>query len=282
MPFLAKKLATAKHLYYSQGFAGISSVLKQKLSEPEQWLRSTEQFHWCLGKFIELRGNMVQIEGLSFSVSNPAISTKMKRHFLSDQYEKPERTAIKQFLNVDLPVVEFGGAIGVVACHANKMLRNPQQHVVIEANPELLPLLEENRDRNGCRFTVLHRAIAYGSDEITFHLNQDFWASNVDSSTNRSLRVPTISLQEVVKQFGFERCSLICDIEGSEIALVQHEAETLKQTVATLIIEVHPWCVQADIIDAMLHRLKSIGFACVYRTSDNYVLQNTACRQKTA
>ena len=277
MPLLAKKLDTAKHIYYSQGFAGISSVVKQKLSDFEQWFRTTELFHWYLGKGIELRGDMVRIDGLSFSVNNPAISTRMKRHFLSDQYEKPERTAIKQFLNADLPVVEFGGAIGVVACHANKMLRNPQHHVVIEANPDLLPLLEANRDRNGCRFTVLHRAIAYGSDEITFNINQDFWASNLGYSTNRSLRVPTISLQEIVKQFGFERCSLICDIEGAEIALVQHEAETIQRKVATLIIEVHPWCVQADIIDAMLHKLESIGFACVFRTSDNYVLHNRDC-----
>jgi FkbM family methyltransferase len=162
------------------------------------------------------------------------------------------------------------------------MLRNPQQHVVIEANPELLPLLEENRDRNGCRFTILHRAVAYGSDEIAFHVNIDFWASNVNTSTDRFVKVPTISLQEVFEQFGFERCTLICDIEGGEIDLVQHEAEILKQRVATFVVEVHPWCIQADIIDAMLHGLEIIGFTCVYGRDNNYVLHNMAYHQKEA
>ena len=217
---------------------------------------------------------MVNIDGIMFSVNSPAITTRMKSRFLFDRYEQPEREAIRRFLSPDLPIIEFGGSVGVVACLANKRLRDPQQHVVIEANPDLLPLLEENRDCNDCHFTVLHRAVAYGSDEIIFHQNNDFWASSVQAVTSRTVKVPTISLQQVIDQFGFDLCTLICDIEGGEIDLVQHEAETLRRRVAMLVIEVHPWCIREDVIDDMLHTLERIEFTPVYKIENNYVLCN--------
>lgn len=275
MNWLRKKFATAKRLYDAQGLKGISSSLERKKADFDQWLHSTEQYKWGLGRFVELRGNKVFIEKMSFNVNNPAISTKMKSHFLFDKYEKFERTAIKRFLRVDLPVVELGGAIGVVACYANKMLRDPQRHLVIEANPDLLPLLEENRDRNNCHYTVLHRAVAYGSDEITFHLDDEFWTSNANTSTGRSVKVPTISLRKVFEQFGFERCTLICDIEGGEVDMVRHEAELIKQRVATFIVEVHDWWLPAEIVDDMLRTLKRMGFVSVFQESSSYVLHNT-------
>lgn len=70
---LKKKLITAKRLYDSQGLKGIGGVLEQKKSDLNQWLRSTSQYQWCLGKFVELRGNIVYIGEMSFSVNNPAI-----------------------------------------------------------------------------------------------------------------------------------------------------------------------------------------------------------------
>ncbi len=71
-------------------------------------------------------------------------------------------------------MIEFGGAMGVVACLTNKRLIHPEKHIVVEANPEILSLLKDNRDRNNCQFTILHGAIAYGTEEVTFNLNEDF------------------------------------------------------------------------------------------------------------
>jgi hypothetical protein len=73
-------------------------------------------------------------------------------------YEVPERFAVRNFVRRDLPVVEFGGSVGVGACLLNRRLRNPGNHVVVEADPGLAPLLTENHGPNRCRFEIIHGA----------------------------------------------------------------------------------------------------------------------------
>jgi 16S rRNA A1518/A1519 N6-dimethyltransferase RsmA/KsgA/DIM1 with predicted DNA glycosylase/AP lyase activity len=72
-------------------------------------------------------------------------------------FEKHERETIKRCLDPNLPVVEVGGCIGVVACTTNRLLQEPSKHVVVEANPDLVPVLEANRQLNQCEFVVLQR-----------------------------------------------------------------------------------------------------------------------------
>src|SRR6185503_9081601 len=165
--------------------------------------------HWWVGKLVEIRGNRVVVDGCEIGLDSPAILTSHKSRLYFDfVYEAPEREALERFLNPELPVVEFGASIGVIACLTNKKLNDPQRHVVVEANPDLLGLLKENRDRNGCGFLILHRAIAYGKDRITFHQNKDFLCSSVQLSSGKSVAVPTASFQEVVDTLDYGRCTL--------------------------------------------------------------------------
>lgn len=272
---LVRDFATASRIFQMQGVKGVLSVLMGKL---DGWLRRND--NWWVGKFVEIRGNVVTLDGCRFSVNNPAISTALKSRFLFDRYETPERDALKQFLNPELPVIEFGGSIGIISCLTNKKLYHPSRHIVVEANPDLLPLLEENRDRNGCRFTILHRAVAYGSNQVTFHQDDEFLAGSIQRVTSKSVQVPTISLRDIIAEYDFEPCTLICDIEGGEIDLVQYEADTLRHSVATLVLEAHGKLIGADVTDNMLLMLKTIGFHPVYskygraHTDGVYVFQN--------
>ncbi len=179
------------------------------------------------------------IDGCHFSVCSPAITTAFKSRFYFDEYETSEREALKRFLDPQLPVIELGGAMGVIACLTNRSLNHPEKHVVVEANPDILPLLKENRNRNNCQFTILHGAVAYGIDEVTFNLSNDFWASSVQASFNKSVNVQSITLKQIVDEFDFDEFTLICDIEGGEVDLVKFDKEILCDRVNTLMIEVH-------------------------------------------
>lgn len=264
-----KKIRTARRVFQTQGAKGIASVLfEEKLRN--HWIRFNK---WLIGKIIEIKGDVISIDGCEFGVRSPAISTSFKSHFFFDDYEVPEREAIKHFLDPQLPAIELGGAMGVIACLTNKRLNKPQKHIVVEANPDILSLLEENRNRNGCQFTILHKAVAYGVDEVTFHLGDEFWVSSVQASSNKSVNVPTISLKEIVDKFGFEEFTLICDIEGGEVDLVKFDEEIFRHRVATLIIEVHEKIVGADPINNMVQKLKEMGFKPVFEKLSTYVFK---------
>lgn len=278
MHYLTRKLTTARRVYAEEGVRGIATELMAK--PPIVWTRSSYWIDWLkrqdtlLGRIVELTGDQVEVEGCRFSVKHPAIPTWRKSLFFFNRYEIEERRALVRVLDPELPVVELGGSIGVVACITNRRLRHPERHVIIEANPDLLPLLEENRQRNGAGFTVLHRAVAYGTSEVLFHLD-DFLTGRVHGATDRLVRVPAVSLREIVDAFGFERCTLICDIEGEEIMLVRRERDVLRDRVATLILEAHPAFTGAEAAQEMLRALEELDFVAVFRDQDTWALQNT-------
>lgn len=273
---LTRKLRTARRIHAQEGLRGIATELMHKLP----WLRSSYWIEWLkrhdtlLGRVVELTGNQVRIEGCRFSVRHPAIPTWRKSLFLFDRYEIEERRALARVLDPELPVVEFGGSIGVVACITNRRLRHPGRHVVVEANRDLIPLLEQNRNRNGAGFTVLHRAVAYGTREVLFH-QDEFLSGRVRGAGGRTVQVPAVSLREIVDGFGFERCTLICDIEGEEIELVRRERDVLRERVATLVIEAHPAVTGAEAAQEMLRQLEDLDFVPVFRERDTWALQNT-------
>ena len=102
---------------------------------------------------------VARLDGCRFRLDTPEVSDALRYLLLSGKHEKSERILVKKYVDADLPLVELGGALGVVSCVANKLLTRPDQHVVVAANPALIPILLDNRDRNGCRFTVVNRAI---------------------------------------------------------------------------------------------------------------------------
>jgi FkbM family methyltransferase len=234
-------------------------------------------YRWCFGKLIEFNGNLVPIEGERFYVNSPAITHKTR--FLFGHYETAEREIIKHFVDPALPVVEFGAAIGVVSCLTNKRLKDPTKHVVVEANTDLIPLLHRNREINGCHFTILHRAVAYEGEHVIFYLNKNFTGSSTHTLTDKSVRVPATNLRKIVDAFGFTMCTLICDIEGGEADLVEFDAETLRERVRTLIMEVHPH-LGSGVIKDLLAKLQHAGFNIVFTKLDNYVFSNSAFAQE--
>jgi FkbM family methyltransferase len=282
MSYLVKKLSTANRVLQAEGLGGLKSVLSDKKQALFRRLYGTMSRskwvwndHWWVGKLVEIRGNKVEVDGCEFGVDSPAILTSHKgRLFFDFVYEAPEREALGRYLNPELPVVEFGASIGVIACLTNKKLNDPQRHVVVEANPDLLALLTENRDRNGCGFSILHRAIAYGRDEITFHQNKDFLCSSVQLSSRKSVTVPTASFREIVDAFDFKYCTLICDIEGGENDLIEYDLDLLGERVTTLIIEIHEKILGQESVKKNLLKLEQAGLILVCKKWETYVFQN--------
>jgi len=267
------KITTAKRVLHDDGVVGIIRAFK------EQYLDQVigDQINWCYGRLLEHRGNVVKIDGCTFSLDSPAITTKSKSKFMFGQYEKPEREAVMRFLDPSLPVVEFGGSIGVVSCLTNRRLEHPESHVVVEANPALVSLLIRNRDLNNCKFVVLPKMIGYGGDVSTFFANSDNFVIGTGISTKseslQRIEVTTINLCSIVNEYGFQRCTLICDIEGGESDLLKYEADVLKYRVQTLILEVHEWSLGEKRVGEIFTELRNLGFNEMLAQLDTYVFQ---------
>lgn len=278
---LTRKLSTLRRVLGDKGVRGIVAVLKIKTA-PIVNLLSGRSFrtwrhneHWYVGLIVALRGNVVRVDSCTFSVSDPAIATATKSLFLLGSYERAEREIVKKYLNRSHAVIELGGSIGVVACVTNKLLSDRRKHVVVEANPDLIGVLAANRDRNGCVFTILNRALAYGGNETIFYRDANgFLGSSVQVKSKRPVKVPTISLRRVIDDYEFRTCTLVCDIEGGEMDLVRHESQVLQDHVEMIIVEIHGWRVGRGQAEEMIRTLERIGFRCLHEQEATYVFRN--------
>jgi FkbM family methyltransferase len=264
---LTRNIAKAMHLLRSEGLWSVVRRISDSL-----WLR--------LRLKAMAHKKSARLDGCTFSLQSiPDSFTKL--FLLTNRYELPERRAVQQHLRRDLPVIELGGAVGVVACVTNKLLKDPGAHVVVEANPAAITQLQLNKESNHCAFEIVNCAIAYGVDTVTFFPARDLAANSIEADgtqihgTEQAVTVEAIQLGKLVAEHGFSRFSLVCDIEGKEYDLVCHEREVLKQA-DTIIVETHARLIGEEKNKFMLDELKNLGFKIVEEDSFVITLRKSA------
>lgn len=216
--------------------------------------------------------NQVRLDRCTFSLEGITDRSTIIELIIGN-YEAPERRAVARYVRRDLPVVELGGSMGVVSCVSNKLLQNPTAHLVVEANPLAIPHLERSRNLNQCQFEIVNRAIAYGVDAVTFRPNSSMCGNSITADGDLSpVTVQTARLGDLVRDRGFKRFTLICDIEGVEYDLVCQETEVLKNA-DTIIMETHDRFIGTEKSGLMMTKLEDLGFRLIEKTEFVVVLR---------
>lgn len=258
------KLQTVRRIMREEGLQ--SAVIRSGIALGKWWRQGEP---WQISK-----SNYVRIDGCRIGLDNP-IALGFRDLLTTAQFEWPERKAIRKYLNPALPVVELGGCIGVVACVTNQLLNNKKQHVVVEANPDVAPILEANRERNRAQFSVVRAAVGYDADFVEFHVDDaNLLASSSELSGGRKVRVPAVRLRDILTDNGFKRFTLVCDIEGTEVEMVQNDSSVLASMADLIVMEVHAKLRGENKINDMLRELQRIGFEIAFQVKDTYVLKN--------
>jgi FkbM family methyltransferase len=253
---LTTKISTAHRVLRSRGITGVIDVMKAQAD-----LRA----RLAAARHVK----SVILDGCTFGLDRVP-NTPMKAALLDQSYEAFERRAVQKYVDPELPVIELGGCIGVVSCITNHLLRNPRLHVVVEANPNAIPLLEAHRNRNGCGFEVVNAAIAYCAESVTFLPASDFCSNTlVQRSAEAEVTVPAVHLGDIAGQRKFERFSLICDIEGHESDLVLNEIDVLRKA-NIVILETHARIIGENKNRDLLRKLEETGLKMV--DQDSYVV----------
>ncbi len=241
------------------------------LSRRLNWHRSRFQVNNpVVGRVVELFGNRVRMDGLTYSVDCPQISTPHKSTLAFGLHEIDERTLIGRWLPSDVPVLEFGGGLGVVSCLVNSKLDEPENHIVVEANPAMVTILQRNRRINGCKFQVVSKAISYGCDHVDLNVDEQFVGSSVKGmSSGKTVRVETTSVTDLLIHGGFANAGIVCDIEGSEADIIRRELPALGDRIRFFMTEMHPKILGQQVVNDLMADLTDLGFMLKEQIGDS-------------
>lgn len=112
-------------------------------------------------------------------------SNKIKTSIFFGIYESAEIKFIRHYMamNNHLDVIELGSSLGVLSSHIANQLRKECRLICVEANPNLLPTINSNLQKNASHlstYEIINAVIDYrGKDTIDFFLGED----NTTSST---------------------------------------------------------------------------------------------------
>ncbi|MEQ8584196.1 MAG: FkbM family methyltransferase [Marinoscillum sp.] len=236
-------------------------VLKQGLTQFTNYNRPAG---WFFLSFVRV----FRAGGCEFNLSRNLFPSGYYSRFLFKTYESPEIVLTKKYLIPTDSIIELGACIGVVSCISNKILEKPENHVVVEANPDLIKEIEKNRVNNDCHFSVENAIVSNRKFETFYTYNIAISGSmqkkvhNPKLILSREVQVKGLGFQELQSKYGLKFTALLMDIEGAEYTLIEENLEFLKN-LRLLIIEFHPNIMQELDTEKYHVYLTELGFELV-------------------
>jgi len=193
---------------------------------------------YLAGIYFSLFEKTYKVEGLDLVIPFDLTDIKFRGQFPINFYEKQERRYLKQFLPKNSTVLELGACLGVVSCITNRMLDRPERHVVVEANPKVIPVIEENKARNHCSFHI-ENCMVSKNPVNEFFIGKSLLTSSIRRQTTEKIRVSGKTVADLEITYGLKFDVLMMDIEGGELDFLRENREKLKE-LNVIFMEVHP------------------------------------------
>jgi len=229
------------------------------------WLFWGRKFHPVknnrnLGIWFTLTRKYYEPDGLRITYPKSQVSLGFRSRFHHDVYEQEERQLARKYIRATDRVLELGACIGVVSCIVHRLLEPGTTHVVVEANPFLIPTIYKNKELNSLDFVVEHCMVSQKRLN-TFYVQNVIVGGTAVCKTERSVTVPGRSLDELWTMYGgFD--TFIVDIEGGEYDLFLENLELVRQF-RLVIMEQHEFILKKEKTEAIRNALRESGFELV-------------------
>lgn len=239
------------------------------------WRKNNLIFGWIFINVIK----SARIEDCIFHLNPKLFPLGYFSRFFFKVYEAEEVQFVNRYLNKDAKVLELGACLGVVSCVTNKKLSNPKNHIVVEANPNLITEIEKHRADNSCLFEIENKMV---SDQV----KNEFFIYNIpvsgsqDKKTHNSkildscerIEVPGVTFEALEEKHNINFDTLIMDIEGGEFYLIDQNESFFKK-MKLMIIEFHPNMLNGKTMDHYLNKFSNMGFKNVAENNSSYVFE---------
>jgi len=172
--------------------------------------------------------------GLPRVLATPEIVQKLQ----DGTYEGDEARAADRCVRKGFRVLDLGSGVGYVATLCAQKA-GAENVLTVEANPELLPVIEANLAANGqAGVTVMHGAVTGAVPEgstAQFNISGGFTGSSLDGFGPRKVEVPLIPIYELIRAHRPQ--VVMMDVEGAEADMFNRP---WKCPLRFFVLELHP------------------------------------------
>ncbi len=204
----------------------------------------------------------------------PMISNTVVGNIFFKSYESSEIRFAHKYMYKDTPVVELGASLGVMSMQIAGRTLQPVYSV--EANPELIPVINNNLKKNNVKnCTVFNCIIATSGEQFYFVKGGDNTTGHITSApVDNATKVRSISLTDFLSKNNIAQYILVCDIEGAEIYILKEDINALVNC-KQIIIELHDTSYdgQPVIVPKMVKLIEGAGFSIVDEYGANMVFE---------
>ena len=228
--------------------------------------------HFLLvGVILKLIDKPFSSNGFKLSVPKKHTSPLFVGSLFFGLSEEDEKHCIDKYLPIDGKILELGGCLGVISCYINKRLKNSSDHIVLEANSDLIPYLEENKDLNNCSFTVFN-AIISENNHVDFFISNSIHSSSFLKKSKIKRNVKGIKIKELQEKCDIKFDTLIMDIEGGEYELLTNTDFNLL-SIKTIIFEAHDFnnVLSIQQISEIEKKLEEKGFKLIEKIGTSQI-----------
>jgi FkbM family methyltransferase len=235
----------------------MANLLQRFVKSPTSYLKRAPLY--VSGVYFDIFVRRYNACGCSFRLPKGHTSKYERGHAYVHGYETAECLLAREFIPPGSTVLELGACIGVVSCLLNKRLSHPRRHVAVEANPFIIPYLEENRHANRCEF-LIENCIISDRSKVRFYVNQSMVLSGSQNPSGQMIECVGTRIEELERKHDLRFDFLVMDIEGAEYEVITNNLRYLKERIRGIILEKHPDVVGQEKIQEYEGLLRDNGF----------------------
>jgi FkbM family methyltransferase len=200
---------------------------------------------------------------IKFANKPEFLEPKVLKKMDSGRYEIREATAALKYMQEGESVLELGAGLGFMSTLL-KQRKAPCSYAAIEADPRLIPMINETHRLNGVDGVEVYNCIVTSETEALnrgfskFNVAKTFWGSSANrtdlSEKNKSLQILTAPLDKFMRHL--KPTVLIADIEGGEAELF---TGIDMPSVNLVILEMHPEIIGNECVSRVFSQLQRMG-----------------------
>ena len=223
---------------------------------------------------------VIEVQGIKLPFVKDIVTPRIERQMRLGNYEVGECAAAQKYVQAGDRVLDLGAGVGLVASSVAK-IEGVERVVSVEANPDLLKIIEETHKLNNINSAELRHGIATkdAADNVPFYVRGHFWSSSMEPDSRPYKEVvpmTAFAMADLIEEI--DPTVIIADIEGGE--LDAFDGLTL-ENVRIIIIELHPLVYGIDGQRRILKHFDDLGFRAEdeYRAGSVWVLSRRPVKQ---